>query len=166
MAFSLALHNRPFFHHIERESILFSLGNKSLFCYPTFHKKPDCVFRICFPVSALGPPQLPLRAASVYALWRLVSALLRAPQLPLRAASVYALWHLFPALLRAPQFRLHSASFPLCTRRSLQRCGTEQGTSTATERPSGGAAERRSGKRRRMSMVSGNMLCRQQNDGL
>ena len=29
-----------------------------------------------------------------------------------------------------------------------------------------GATERRSGERRRMSLVSGDMLCRQQNDGL
>ena len=31
---------------------------------------------------------------------------------------------------------------PLCTLRSLQQCGTEQGTSHVTERRSGGATER------------------------
>ena len=98
------------------------------------NKKPNCVFSICLPVSALI-------SASVCALWRLVLFC------GASFCSVPPHFRSVLCALRSPLSALHAL---LCTLRSLQQCGTEQGTSHVTERRtveqwSGGAVAQWSG---------------------
>ena len=111
------------------------------------NNQPNCVFRICLTSSALF-------SASVFALCRLsfrsvLSAL---------CYSASALCSAAPRSLRSARCALSSARSGPCSNMGRSKAPPKQ--------RSGGAPERRSGKRRRMNLVSGNMLCRQQYDGL